>query len=176
MTFVPGVSGNPKGQRVGAKWSRKPERIRSIFKPGEEVQLYRKVIDQALAGDMLATKIVLDRTDPLPARATLIRLEDFPDVRSASDGPPAVSVILRGTSEGRLSLEQGTMMLSMVEMALRICNLDEVTKKLTVYELAADEHEQASKPFGENGSAPGKAMARTVGGADDAAPDERAGR
>ncbi|MEN1451324.1 DUF5681 domain-containing protein, partial [Pseudomonas aeruginosa] len=65
--FLPGVSGNPRGRPVGSR-NKKNVIADELAKEGSAVA--RVVMDAALAGDMQAANMVLQRlSPPLRARA-----------------------------------------------------------------------------------------------------------
>jgi len=77
--FKPGQSGNPNGRPKGAK-NKMTERARTLLYNSAE-QITAKCIEMALAGDIQAIKIAMERI--IPARMGL----DFrPDMEDLSDG------------------------------------------------------------------------------------------
>ena len=60
--FAPGTSGNPRGRPSGSR--HKTTLAMEELLDGEAEKLTRKAIDLALAGDMVALRLCLDRTIP----------------------------------------------------------------------------------------------------------------
>ena len=62
--FAPGTSGNPRGRPSGSR--HKTTLAMEALLDGEAEKLTRKAIELALAGDMVALRLCLDRTIPPP--------------------------------------------------------------------------------------------------------------
>jgi hypothetical protein len=73
--FVPGMSGNPAGKKLGTR--NRATVLREAFAEGEDIATARVVIDKALAGNLVAARFIVDRLTPRP-RARAIAL-DLPD-------------------------------------------------------------------------------------------------
>ena len=93
--FAKGNAGKPKGARHKATLAAE------ALLEGEAEGLTRKAIEAALAGDMSALKLCLDRLVP-PRRDRPVTF-DLPAVQSASDHPDALGTILSAVAAGELT-------------------------------------------------------------------------
>ena len=83
--WLPGQSGNPKGRPVGSR-NKQNVVAEEFAKDGSKVA--RIVMDAALAGDMQAASLVLQRMcPPLRARAEKVTFLPRPDRRADRAGP-----------------------------------------------------------------------------------------
>jgi hypothetical protein len=91
--WLPGVSGNPRGRVAGVPNKRSPLEAR-VAEHGEAIM--DKVIEAALAGDLQAANIALQRiSPPLRARAEKVAFELDPDAPYAQQ---ASAVLLGGVT------------------------------------------------------------------------------
>ena len=88
--FEPGKSGNPNGRPRGHR--NKAIMAMEALLEGEAEGLTRKVIEQGLAGDMVAMRICIDRL--LPPRRDRPVVFELPKIESANDVPVAAAAIL----------------------------------------------------------------------------------
>ena len=82
MTFVPGLSGNPRGRLPGTK-TRKQELVENLFE-GEVAEVARKALEMARGGNTDCIRMVLDRVAPVrrgrPVKFKLPPLSDATDI------------------------------------------------------------------------------------------------
>lgn len=128
--FKPGQSGNPRGRPPGTSTSHK---LRGAL--GKDLdKLIRQIVDKALAGDMQAARLVLERTvAPLkPVEAsTPIPLPEGP---SADQG----AAILRAVAGGDLAPSQAAVLLNAVANLARVVELAELEARVRSLETQHD--------------------------------------
>lgn len=128
--FKPGQSGNPKGRPPGTSTSHK---LRGAL--GKDLdKLIRQIVEKALAGDMQAARLVLERTvAPLkPVEAsTPIPLPEGP---SADQG----AAILRAVAGGDLAPSQAAVLLNAVANLARVVELAELEARVRSLETQHD--------------------------------------
>src|SRR5688572_33357264 len=79
--FAPGTSGNPRGRPSGSR--HKTTLAMEELLDGEAEKLTRKAVEMALAGDMVALRLCLDRITP--ARKDRPVLFALPPVETTTD-------------------------------------------------------------------------------------------
>jgi hypothetical protein len=98
-----GVSGNPSGRPDGAL-SRKCLHVRQLLDADAEAVI-AKLIELALAGDVAAIKIVMDRISPVPRdRPIAVAL---PTISNAQDAMDALGAIVSAVGAGHVSPLEG---------------------------------------------------------------------
>src|SRR6516225_5231757 len=96
--FRSGQSGNPAGRPKGAR-NRSTIAAESLLE-GEAEALTRKAIQLALAGDVTALRLCIERLVP-PRKDRPISLE-LPPITSAADASNAVAAVLGAVADGRI--------------------------------------------------------------------------
>lgn len=104
--WLPGQSGNPAGRPRGAK-NKKTVIVEEFEKDGSAIA--RVVIDAALAGDMQAANLVLQRlSPPLRARSEKVQFELTPDAPLTTQAQEILSAVAAGDvdpSTGKLLID-----------------------------------------------------------------------
>ncbi len=126
MQFTKGVSGNPAGRPKGIKDKRHryAESIDSMIP-----QVLDCVYQKALAGDMTAAKMLLDRTLP-NKRPEQERVEIEYSGNIASDAQN----VLRSVLDGEVSPGVGASLLSSMTSVLKAIEVEELTKRIEALE------------------------------------------
>jgi hypothetical protein len=106
-TFAKGNPGRPKGVR------HKATRIVEELLDGEAEALTRKAIDLALAGDMAALRLCVERIAP-PRKDTPVSF-DLPPVKTAQDAAEAAKAVLAAVAAGDLTPTEGAAVMGLVE-------------------------------------------------------------
>jgi len=96
-TFKKGQSGNPAGKPKGAKDKR--TELRELLKPHAE-KLVKRVVDLALAGDVSALRICIDRIIP-PVRENRLSIA-LPVVKDVAGCTAAQAKVLQAVTAGEL--------------------------------------------------------------------------
>jgi hypothetical protein len=107
----PGVSGNPKGRKKGARHPVTLLAQRMLQRDAEDV--VRAVIKAAKEGDMAAAKLVLERICPVRKGAPV--MFDLPELITPADLPPAVTAVTKAVAEGTLTPDEGASVVTMLE-------------------------------------------------------------
>jgi hypothetical protein len=133
--FQPGKSGNPNGRPKGSR-NATTLALETLL-DGQATALTQKSIDIALAGDMAALRLCLDRI--LPPRKDRPVTFTLPEIKSAKDAASVVSAILAAVASGELTptdaAEIGKLIDSYVkafetaELAERLEHLERVTHR-----------------------------------------------
>lgn len=128
--FVKGQSGNPSGRPKGSR--NKATLAAQALLEGESEALTRKAKEMALAGDVTAMRLCLERILP-PRRDTLITF-DLPEIRSADDVMPAQSAILGQVACGDLTPTEGSVLCGMVENIRKGYEFENLERRLAALE------------------------------------------
>jgi hypothetical protein len=97
--WLPGVSGNPTGRPKGAR--HKATLAVEALLDGEAEALTRKAIDAALAGDVTALRLCLDRI--IPIRRDRSVTFSLPQLATPTDAVAAASAVVTAVAEGELT-------------------------------------------------------------------------
>ena len=127
-TFAPGFQRQSPGRAKGTK--NRATRIAEALLEGEARALVRKAIDLALAGDVVAIKLCLERV--LPRRHERTLTFACRPVTAPKDAAAALAAIVRGVGTGDLA--PGEAKASLVEAALKGIEVIDHEKRLTALE------------------------------------------
>ena len=128
MKFQPGISGNPSGRPRGIKDRRTTytETIESMVPSLLEV-----LQSKALAGDLTAIKMLLDRV--LPNR----KAESNPVIVDSNDGlSNQAQTVLAQILTGAVSPEAGASAITAIQGVAKIIEVDELIKRVEALESA----------------------------------------
>jgi len=133
--FEKGVSGNPSGRPKGSR-NAKTMALQNLL-DGQGEALTQKAVALALAGDIQALRICLERI--LPPRKDRPVAFELPPIKTANDAAIAGSAILAAVSSGELTpaeagevsrlLETFVKAFEMAELAERIDRLERMTSQ-----------------------------------------------
>jgi hypothetical protein len=107
---------------------------------GEAEGVVRKVIDAAVAGDMTAARLILDRIAP-PRRGRPVPIA-LPEVVRAEDVPAALSAVLAAMGCGALTPEEATAVSAVVEVQRRAIETAQLEARLRAVEERVGTDEQ----------------------------------
>lgn len=127
-----GQSGNPAGKPRGAR-NRATLAAQALL-DGESEALTRRAIELALAGDLTALRLCLDRILP-PTKARRIEI-DLPEVKQPKDAPIALAAILKATAAGELDTDQAAALADVIERHRRAVELTDIAARLDQLEEA----------------------------------------
>lgn len=123
--FQPGQSGNPAGRKPGTKTARtKLVEALADDLPG----LLEATKKAALEGDMVAMRLLLDRT--LPVNKQSGALLDLPAMREATDLTGKAAAVLDAIAAGEVPPEVGAQLVTAITSAARVAELDALTARL----------------------------------------------
>lgn len=128
--WKPGESGNPAGKPRGTRC--KATVAAQALLDGESEALTRKAVELALAGDMTALRLCLERIVP-PRKDSPIMME-LPSMQSAADIPQAMGAILAAVAAGELSPSEGTAVAGLVELNRRALETSELEQRIAALE------------------------------------------
>jgi len=108
--FQKGRSGNPAGKPKGAR--HRATLAAEALLDGEAEALTRKAIELALAGDVIALRLCLERIlSP--------RRERLPALRSAADTAAAMAALLAAVADGHIGLAEASEAAKLVDAFVR---------------------------------------------------------
>ncbi len=128
--FKPGQSGNPKGRPPGAR-SRKLVALDDLGEQSAEAILIA-TIDGAKSGDTSAARAILDRV--WPARKGARVAFDLPEMARAGDLAAAVAGINRQVASGLLSLEEGALVVALLDAQRKALETGELVARIAALE------------------------------------------
>ena len=111
MPFQKGQSGNPDGRPPGAR--NKATMMAEALLQGEAEAITRSAIERAMAGDMAAVRMCLDRLAP-PCRHRTIVFE-LPPLASAADAVSATAAITAAVAAGELTPSEAGELFKLVD-------------------------------------------------------------
>lgn len=127
--FQKGQSGNPAGKPKGAK-DRRTE-MRALLQPHAD-KLIQTAVNLALAGDVQALRICIDRIIP-PVREDRLQVA-LPEIADAAGCTEAQAVIMKAVASGELLPSQGEALAGLVENRRRAIETTEIMKRLEALE------------------------------------------
>ena len=124
--FPKGQSGNPDGRPKG---SRNATTIAlETLLDGQATALTQKAIDLALAGDMAAIRLCLDRI--LPPRKDRPVTFALPPIESAQDAAATVSAVLAAVAAGEITPADAGEISKLIEAYVRAFETAELAERL----------------------------------------------
>jgi len=124
--FKPGQSGNPAGRPKGAGEVAKlrasiADRVPDILKA---------MVEQALAGDVQAARLLLERT------LAPLKPQEVPQAINLPDGPFTSQgrAVLASVAAGELAPGQGSQLLAAIGSLARVAEIDELAERITALE------------------------------------------
>ena len=124
--FLPGQSGNPAGKPKGSR--NKATLALEELLDGEAEALTRKAVELALAGDMAALRICLDRI--LPARKDRPVTFEMPAIESAADAKDASAALLAAVAAGNLTPSEAAEIGKLIDAYVKAVEASEVLTRL----------------------------------------------
>ena len=136
MPFTKGQSGNPKGRRVGSI-NKCTKHLLEVLNPQGEA-LVSRLIELALAGDIGALRLCMDRLLPTLKPCELpVSLPDLPE--SLTDQGKA---ILKVMASGALTPSQAAALLTALGSQAKLVELDILKARLQALELTLKSREK----------------------------------
>ncbi len=128
--FQKGQSGNPKGKEKGTK-NRATIIAEKLFE-GELHNICRKLIEEALNGNMQAIKLVLDRVLP-PKRDRAIDIK-LPKLETPEDAVKAISTIVDALGRGNITPTEGEAISRVVDAFVKSIETYDIQKRISLLE------------------------------------------
>jgi hypothetical protein len=128
--FKPGNSGRPKGARHKATLAAE------AMLDGEAEGLTRKVLDMALAGDIVALRLCLERILP-PRRERPVHFR-LPALESPADAAAAMAAIADAVADANLTPSEAGELSKLVEAYIKALEATDFDQRLRAIEAKGD--------------------------------------
>jgi Family of unknown function (DUF5681) len=124
--FAPGVSGNPDGRPKGSR--NKSTLALEALLDGQAEALTQKAVDLALAGDITALRLCLDRI--LPARRDRPVSFKMVPINTANDAKAASAALLDAVAGGNLTPSEASEIGKLIDGYVKSIEVTEVLARL----------------------------------------------
>jgi hypothetical protein len=114
--FRPGQSGNPRGKPKGVR--NRATLAAEALLDGEAEALTRKAVEMALAGDVMALRLCLERLVP-PRKERPLSFA-LPPLASVEDTAKAIGGVLAALAQGLVTLGEASEAIELIERCRRI--------------------------------------------------------
>ena len=132
--FKPGQSGNPAGKPKGTR-NATTLALEALL-DGQASALTQKAINLALAGDMAALRLCLDRI--LPPRKDSPVAFDLPEMKTLNDTVSAMGAVVKAVGDGDLTPTEAGELTKMVQAFAKIIETAELEERVRKLEEAID--------------------------------------
>jgi Family of unknown function (DUF5681) len=133
--FQPGQSGNPSGRPKGSR-NAATLALESLL-DGEAEALTRKAVELALAGDITALRLCLDRI--LPPRKDRPIAFEMPPINNAQDARAASAALLVAVSSGNLTPSEASEVGKLIDGYVKSIEITEVLARLDKLEASSND-------------------------------------
>ncbi|MCC7066286.1 MAG: hypothetical protein IT456_26060 [Planctomycetes bacterium] len=137
--FRPGNAGGP-GRRPEQASEKLRRAVEEAISPDHLAAVMRRVLRQALEGNMTAVRILLERTCGRPAQAPTSGVSvsiDLPSLRSVADCTLAIDRLAQGICDGTVDREAAQVLLDVIQVRLKAIELSDLEGRLAELEEAA---------------------------------------
>jgi hypothetical protein len=124
--FQKGKSGNPSGRPKGAR--NKATLAMEALLNGEAEALTRKAVEMALAGDITALRLCLDRIMP-PRRSRVVPFA-LPKLETAADAVHAIAALVEAVAAGHLTPAEAAELAKLVDGFTRAVDTHDIQNRL----------------------------------------------
>jgi hypothetical protein len=124
--------GNPQGRKAGSR--NRASLLAESLLSGEAEGLIRKTVELALAGDVGALKICVDRLLP-PLKSMPVNFP-LPALRTTSDALAALTAIVQGMSTGQLLAEEAESLRETISTFIKTVEVGMFEERLSALEQA----------------------------------------
>lgn len=128
--FRPGQSGNPAGKPKGAR--HKVTLAMEALLDGQHEALTQKAIDLALAGDMQALRLCMDRLSP-PRKDRPVAF-DMPAIETLEDLPKATQALMHAVAAGELTPSEAAELGKLVDAHAKAIEVTDLHRRLEALE------------------------------------------
>lgn len=128
--FKPGQSGNPAGRPKGAR--HKTTLAIEALLEGEAEALTRKAVEMALAGDMQALRLCMDRLAP-PRKDRSVTF-DLPPIETLEDLPKATRALMAAVATGELTPAEAAELGKLVDAHVKAIEATDLNRRLEALE------------------------------------------
>lgn len=133
--FQPGQSGNPSGRPAGSR-NATTLAVEALME-GQADAITQRVVNAALAGDMSAIKLVMDRVAPA-RKSRPIRI-DLPAIGDARGVALAQATVVAAVAGGDVTPDEGMALSGLLEARRRALETEQLEVRLQRLEAAAGE-------------------------------------
>ncbi len=128
--FKPGQSGNPAGKPRGTR----NHVLEALDRIGNEAaqDVLRQAVQAARGGDQRAAEMILSRVWPV-RKGRPISL-DLPAIQSPADIASAVSIVVAGVAEGRVTPDEGHTIASLLDLQRRAVETADLDARIAALE------------------------------------------
>ena len=130
MPFEKGESGNPAGRPRGAR-NQATLLIQNLLADDAEA-IGRKAIEMAIAGDLAAIRLCMDRL--APARKDEPVAFELPPIEKAADSVAATASIVAAVAAGELTPSQAAELCKVIDVYVRALESKDFDERLTKLE------------------------------------------
>lgn len=130
IPFKPGQSGNPAGKPKGAR--HKVTLAIEALLEGEAEKLTQKAISLAMAGDITALRLCMDRLAPV--RRDRPVTFDLPKVETTDDLPKATKAIMEAVAAGDLTPSEAAELGKLVDAHAKAIEVTDLHRRLAALE------------------------------------------
>lgn len=128
--FKPGRSGNPAGKAKGTR--HKITLAIEALLDGQAEKLTQKAIDLAMAGDITALRLCMDRLAPV--RRDRPVTFDLPKIETADDLPKATGAIMEAVANGVLTPSEAAELGKLVDAHAKAIEVTDLHRRLEAIE------------------------------------------
>lgn len=128
--FKKGKSGNPRGKPKGAR--NKSTLAAELLLDGSLENICRKIEEEALAGNMLAAKMILDRFLPV-RKDRAIRIK-MPQIKTHEDILIAAGYIVKAVGRGEITPSEGESLSRTLDMYSKVLENHHLEARLQALE------------------------------------------
>jgi hypothetical protein len=132
--FQPGNPGRPLGSK-----NRVTQTLEQLAE-GEAEQIFQRVLEGALAGDVSCLKLLLDRIWP-PRKVQPVNVT-LPPINSSQDALAAIAAICTALREGGLTPDEITALSSVVGRSIQVIELQDLERRIAALEEARDKRDE----------------------------------
>jgi hypothetical protein len=132
--FKPGQSGNPAGKKPGTR-NRATRALEELLE-GQGAALTQKAIDMALAGDVTALKLCIDRIYP-PRKDRPVEFPLAP-IHTARDAADVMSSVMNAVATGQLTPADASEIAKVVTCTVKSFEAAEFADRLAHFDLLTD--------------------------------------
>jgi len=132
--FKPGQSGNPEGRPKGAR--NKATLACEKLLDGEAEKLTRVAIDKALAGDMAALRLCLERITPARKDAPVVF--DLPPITTIGDAVAASSSLLAAVAAGDVTPDEAQRVMALLTAHKVLVETSDLEARIAALEAATN--------------------------------------
>jgi hypothetical protein len=128
--WAKGSSGNPSGRPAGSR-NKSTQALQQMLE-GEAELITRKAIDLALAGDLTAIRLCMERLLP-PPKDRPVEI-DLPPVQTVGQVSAALATVSRAISEGQITPGEGEILANILAVQKDVIASTELERRLETLE------------------------------------------